>query len=121
MKRFRRLRTTEQMRSFVRETTVNVEDLIYPLFVAEGTDRKDPVPSMPGIFQFSLDRLDEEVSKVVDAGIPAVLRPTTRTASPREPSARSKPPIPGCWSSRTSASVNTRVTATAASSATGTS
>ena len=73
MKRFRRLRTTEQMRSFVRETTVSVEDLIYPLFVAEGTDKKDPVPSMPGIYQFSLDRLEEEVSKVVDAGIPAVL------------------------------------------------
>ena len=38
MKRFRKLRTTEQMRSFVRETAVSVEDLIYPLFVAEGTE-----------------------------------------------------------------------------------
>ena len=73
MKRFRRLRTTASMRSFVRETSVSVRDLIYPLFVAEGTGCKEPVPSMPGIYQFSLDRLEEEVAKVVAAGIPAVL------------------------------------------------
>ena len=118
MKRFRRLRTTEQMRSFVRETTVSVEDLIYPLFVAEGTDKKDPVPSMPGIYQFSLDRLEEEVSKVVDAGIPAVL---LFGIPEHKASARSKPLTRSCWSLRTSASVNIRATATAGSSATATS
>lgn len=73
MKRFRRLRTTEAMRSFVRENSVSVSDLIYPLFVVEGEDLKNPVPSMPGIYQFSPDRIGEELDKVVSAGIPAIL------------------------------------------------
>lgn len=73
MKRFRRLRTSEAMRSFVREHDVSVKDLIYPLFVVEGEGLKNPVPSMPGIFQFSPDRIGEEVERVVQAGIPAVL------------------------------------------------
>ena len=73
MKRFRRLRTSAAMRSFVREHEVSVRDLIYPLFVVEGEDLKTPVPSMPGIYQFSPDRLEEELSRVTQAGIPAVL------------------------------------------------
>lgn len=73
MKRFRRLRTTPQMRDLVRENDLSVRDLIYPLFVAEGDDLATPIPSMPGICQYSLDRLEEELTRVVDAGIPAVL------------------------------------------------
>ena len=73
MKRFRRLRTSDAMRSFVREHEVSVKDLIYPLFVVEGEGLKNPVPSMPGIFQFSPDRIGEELDRVVKAGIPAIL------------------------------------------------
>lgn len=73
MKRFRRLRTSETMRSFVRENRVTVEDLIYPMFVAEGENLKNPVPSMPDIYQYSLDRMGEELERVDRLGIPAIL------------------------------------------------
>lgn len=73
MKRFRRLRTSEAMRSFVRENRVTVEDLIYPMFVAEGENLKNPVPSMPSIYQYSLDRMGEELERVDRLGIPAIL------------------------------------------------
>ena len=73
MKRFRRLRATEQMRSFVRENEVRVSDLIYPMFVIEGENIKAPVNSMPGIYQYSPDRIDEELERVEKAKIPAVL------------------------------------------------
>lgn len=73
MKRFRRLRTSEAMRSFVRENRVMTEDLIYPMFVVEGENLKNPVPSMPNIYQYSLDRMGEELERVDAAGIPAIL------------------------------------------------
>ena len=73
MRRFRRLRTTEAMRSFVRETSVQVSDLIYPIFVREGSDIKNPVPSMPGVYQYSIDRIDQILDEVTKYGIPAVL------------------------------------------------
>ena len=59
MRRFRRLRTNEGIRSLVRETRVDKKDLIYPIFVAEGENIKKPVESMPNVYQYSLDRLDE--------------------------------------------------------------
>ena len=61
------------MRSFVREHEVTVKDLIYPMFVIEGDNIKNEVPSMPGIYQYSLDRIDEELDRVKAAKIPAVL------------------------------------------------
>ena len=73
MRRFRRLRQTPEMRSFVRENTVSVKDLIYPLFVIEGNNIKNEVPSMPNIYQYSPDCIDEELDRVKEAGIPAVL------------------------------------------------
>lgn len=73
MRRFRRLRQTKEMRSFVREHEVSVKDLIYPMFVIEGDNIKNEVPSMPGIYQYSLDRIDEELDRVKAAKIPAVL------------------------------------------------
>ncbi len=73
MRRFRRLRQTEEMRSFVRENRILPEDLIYPLFVYEGENWKEPIPSMPNIYQYSIDRIDEELDRVVDLGIPAIL------------------------------------------------
>lgn len=73
MIRRRRLRSSEGMRALIRETSVGINDLIYPLFVVEGTDQKNPIPSMPGIHQFSIDRLDEELDRIREAGVKGVL------------------------------------------------
>ena len=73
MKRFRRLRTTETMRKLVRETRVSAEELIYPIFVIDGENIKNPVASMPGVYQYSIDRMDEVLGKVTDSGISGVL------------------------------------------------
>lgn len=73
MDRTRRLRMKEGLRNMVRENHVRVDELIYPIFVIEGENICQPVESMPGICQYSLDRLPEELNRVVDAGIPAVL------------------------------------------------
>lgn len=71
--RHRRLRGTALLRSMVRENRLHLHDLIYPLFVTEGTDVKEEISSMPGVYHFSLDRLDEELRDVAEAGIPSVL------------------------------------------------
>lgn len=73
MERTRRLRMKETVRNMVRENHVRVDELIYPVFVIEGENICNPVESMPGINQYSLDRLPEELDRVVDAEIPAVL------------------------------------------------
>lgn len=72
-KRHRRLRANEGIRSMVRETYLRKEDLIYPIFVIEGTNVKNEVSSMPGVFQISLDNLDEEIQTVVNLGIPSII------------------------------------------------
>src|SRR5699024_8264482 len=72
-KRHRRLRSTEAMRSLIRENHLRVDDLIYPLFVIEGADIRKEVPSMPGVFQVSLDRLSEEIKEIYDLGIKGVI------------------------------------------------
>lgn len=61
------------MRDMVRENHVRVDELIYPLFVMEGENLAEPVESMPGICQYSLDRMNEELDRVKEAGIPAIL------------------------------------------------
>lgn len=71
--RHRRLRRTKTIRRMVRENHIHTADLIYPIFVVEGNDRKKEISSMPGIYQFSLDRLSEEIDEVVDLGIPSVM------------------------------------------------
>ena len=73
MKRFRRLRTSESIRSLVRETTLDKSKFIYPIFVTEGENIRNPVDSMPGIYQWSLDRLSEELDRVEKSGIAGVL------------------------------------------------
>lgn len=73
MKRRRRLRSTPAIRDLVRENRVNVEDLVYPVFVIEGENIKNPVESMPGIYQFSIDRISEELDEVVSLGIRGIL------------------------------------------------
>ena len=73
MTRLRRLRRTAAIRDLVREHRVDTSDLIYPLFVVEGRDIAKEVPSMPGIRQWSLDRLDEELQRIAQYEIKAVL------------------------------------------------
>ncbi|SFG79071.1 porphobilinogen synthase [Lachnospiraceae bacterium C7] len=73
MDRTRRLRRTENLRSMVRENHIRVDELIYPVFVIAGKDICKEVSSMPGINQYSLDRLHEELDRVVDAKIKSIL------------------------------------------------
>lgn len=72
-KRHRRLRGSESIRSMVRETHLHVSDFIYPIFVIEGENIKNEVPSMPGVYQLSLDRLLEEVTEAYELGIRAIM------------------------------------------------
>lgn len=69
----RRLRRGETLRRLVRETTLDVADLILPLFVAPGRGVREPIASMPGHSQLSLDQLAHEVREVRSLGVPAVL------------------------------------------------
>jgi len=69
----RRLRRTENLRRMIRETRLAVDNLVYPMFVMPGEKVKNPVGSMPGVYQFSVDQLLEEMKSVVDLKIPAVL------------------------------------------------
>src|SRR5512134_3820187 len=71
--RRRRLRRNETLRRMVRETKLSVDDLVYPLFVAAGKNIRRPVPSMPGVFNFSVENLVKEAREVHRLGIPAVL------------------------------------------------
>jgi len=71
--RMRRLRTGATMRRLVRETTVNVDDLVYPLFVRPGERLKEPIPSMTDCYHLSPDLVADEAAEVADLGIPAVL------------------------------------------------
>lgn len=69
----RRLRRTPAIRDMVRETSVSVKDLIFPLFVKHGKGIKDPIRSMPGQYHFSRDMVLKEVEEIRALGIPAVL------------------------------------------------
>jgi len=71
--RMRRLRKTPGLRNMVAGVNLTVNDLIYPLFVIEGEAIKEEVPSMPGVYQLSLDNLLFAVEEAVSVGIPAVL------------------------------------------------
>jgi porphobilinogen synthase len=71
--RLRRLRRTKALRALVRETKVDVGDLVYPLFIVEGKGLKQEVASMPGICRYSPDLLPKEVEAIAKLGIPAVI------------------------------------------------
>ncbi len=73
MERARRLRQSAVLRNLVRENHVRTDELIYPVFVTEKEHTKEPVVSMPGIFQYSLDYLHEELDRVMACGISAIL------------------------------------------------
>ncbi|MBC1947615.1 porphobilinogen synthase [Listeria welshimeri] len=71
--RHRRLRKNKTMRDLVRETVLHTDDLIYPIFVKDGTESKTEVVSMPGVFQFPLHELEEEMRTIESLGIKAVI------------------------------------------------
>jgi porphobilinogen synthase len=69
----RRLRRNERLRELVRETGLSPKNFIYPVFVGPGTDKAQPVSSMPGVAQLSVDRAVKECEEVDALGIPAVI------------------------------------------------
>ncbi|MCF6268680.1 MAG: porphobilinogen synthase [Melioribacteraceae bacterium] len=71
--RLRRLRHNPIVRDMIRETHLRKADLIYPLFVVPGSDVKNEVRSMPGVYQMSIDILVEECKEVAALGIPAII------------------------------------------------
>ncbi|MBA2468380.1 MAG: porphobilinogen synthase [Chloroflexia bacterium] len=71
--RTRRLRNSPAIRAFVRETSLQPSDFIYPLFVVEGEEVRREISSMPGQYQLSVDRLEDEVAGLDALGIPGVL------------------------------------------------
>jgi porphobilinogen synthase len=70
--RLRRSRRTAALRRLVAETTLSSDDLIYPVFVLDGKERMEAVPSMPGVSRMTLDKLLPELRQASDLGIPAV-------------------------------------------------
>ena len=71
--RLRRTRRTAALRGLVRETRLSPQDFIYPIFVTAGEDTKNPIESMPGIFQLSINHAVSEARRVHELGIPGVL------------------------------------------------
>ena len=71
--RLRRLRKSTKLRDLVRETHLNVNDLISPLFVKEGIDKPEPIDTMPGQFRLPLKKVSDEIERVVSLGIPAII------------------------------------------------
>lgn len=73
LRRNRRLRTNESIRSLVRETVLSPNDFLVPLFVVEGKGVKEEIPSMPNYFRYSLDLLEQEVKELWAMGLKSVL------------------------------------------------
>ncbi len=72
-RRPRRLRQSDNIRELVRETGLSTDDLIMPVFVTAEEDVRRPIPSMPDIYQYSLDRLDRELDELLEVGIERIL------------------------------------------------
>ena len=73
LRRPRRLRANSAIRNLVRETKLNVEDLIYPLFIVEGENIKSEISSLPDVYHFSVDRLEDEIKELKELGIEHVI------------------------------------------------
>ena len=69
----RRLRGNQVLRKMVRETRMDKSSLVYPMFIIEGTNIKEEIPSMPGQYRYSVDRMEEKLAKLCGAGVPAVM------------------------------------------------
>ena len=72
-RRPRRLRRNALIRDLVHETDINLNDLVFPIFVIDGENIKEEIPSMPGIYRYSLDRLPEHLSEIEESGVKAVI------------------------------------------------
>ena len=70
--RMRRTRTKKFIRNLVKENRLTVNDLIYPIFIVDGNDKKEPIPEMPGLFRYSLDNLKNEIKYILSLNIPAI-------------------------------------------------
>ncbi len=70
--RLRRMRQDDFSRRLMRETTLSIDDLVYPIFVQEGSNQRTPIASMPGIERISIDLLLEEAATLIDLKIPAI-------------------------------------------------
>jgi porphobilinogen synthase len=70
--RMRRMRYKDFSRRLMRENCLSVDDLIYPMFVTEGTNQREPISSMPGVERFSLDLLLAQADEIHNLGIPAI-------------------------------------------------
>lgn len=73
IKRPRRLRANPVIRKMVRETRMDQSSLVYPIFIAEGENKKEEITSMPGQYRYSVDRMGEKLSRLQEAGISSVL------------------------------------------------
>ncbi len=69
----RRLRSSETLRRMVRETRLSPSSLIYPLFVMDGKDKAEAIPSLPGQYRYTVDRMEEELSRLTEAGVSQVM------------------------------------------------
>ena len=70
--RMRRTRSKKFIRNLVKENRLTVNDLIYPIFIVDGNDKKEPIPEMPGLFRYSLDNLKNEIKNILSLNIPAI-------------------------------------------------
>ena len=70
--RMRRTRTKKFIRDLVKENRLTVSDLIYPIFIVDGIDKKEPISEMPGLFRYSLDNLKNEIKNILSLNIPAI-------------------------------------------------
>ncbi|MDA7716858.1 porphobilinogen synthase, partial [Flavobacteriaceae bacterium] len=73
LNRNRRLRSKESLRNLIKESSIHPNDFIVPLFIIEGTNLKEEIPSMPNYFRYSLDVVQKEVKQLWDIGVQAVL------------------------------------------------
>ena len=71
--RLRRLRLNQNIRDLIKETEINLNDLIYPMFIIPGNKKSEEIESMPGIFRHSIDNALKEISEIVELGIKAIL------------------------------------------------
>ncbi len=69
----RRLRSNDLIRSLVRETRLTLDDLVYPMFVVDGSNTVEEVPSMPGVYRYSPDKIVDAIKEVRDSGIKAII------------------------------------------------
>ena len=70
--RMRRTRAKKFLRNLVKENILTVNDLIYPVFIVDGTQKKEPIPEMPGLFRYSLDNLKKEIKNILNLNISAI-------------------------------------------------